>query len=81
MLFVNEAGETSPRPDLMRSSYYFSTVIPESRIMTYGGDSRSSDDWDLLSDWSDNVEAAGFMIVETGSGILLMVPSTRKSLC
>ena len=49
--------------------------------MTYGGDSRSSDDWDLLSDWSDNVEAAGFMIVETGSGILLMVPQTSESLC
>ena len=42
--------------------------------MTYGGDSGSSDDWELPSDWSDNGESPDFMIVETGSGILLMVP-------
>ena len=49
--------------------------------MTYEGDSGSSDDWELLSDWFDKGEAADFMIVETGSGILLMVPLTRKYSC
>ena len=73
--------ETSPQLALIRLSYYFLTVIPESRIIKYGGDSRSSDDWELLSDRFDNCEVADFMIVETGSGILLMVPRTRKSLC
>ena len=42
--------------------------------MTYGGESGSSDDWELSSDWFDNGEAEGFIIVDTGSGILLMVP-------
>ena len=43
-------------------------------MMTYGGDSGSYNGWKLLSDWSDNGEVADFMIVETGSGILLIVP-------
>ena len=42
--------------------------------MTYIGDSGSSDDMELLSDWFGNGEAVDFIIVETGSGILLMVP-------
>ena len=41
--------------------------------MTYGGDSGSSDDWELSSDGFDNSEAAYFIIDETGSGILFMV--------
>ena len=42
--------------------------------MAYGGDSGSSDDMELLSDWFGNGEAEDFMIVDTGSGMLLMVP-------
>ena len=56
-------------------------VIPESRIITNGGDSGSSDDWELLSYWFDKVEVADFMIFETRSGILLMVPQTIKYSC
>ena len=57
------------------------TVIPESKRITYVYDSGSSDDLDLLSDLSDNGEATDFMIVETGSGILLMVHQTSKYSC
>ena len=78
-LFVNEEVEASPRPDLMRSSYDFLKVIPESSRMTYWGDSGGSDYWGLLSDWFDNGEAADFMIVDTVSGILLIVPQTSES--
>ena len=70
---MDEEGETSSRPGLIRFSYDFSTVIPESRGMTYGGYSGSYYDWEMLYDWFYNVEAADFTIVETGSGILLMV--------
>ena len=49
--------------------------------MTYSGDSGSYDDMELLSDWFGNVEAADFIIVETGSGILLMVPRVSASVC
>ena len=42
--FVDLEGEASSQPAWMRSSYDFSTVVPESRIMTYGGDSGSSVD-------------------------------------
>ena len=47
--------------------------------MTYGGDYGSSDDWKLSYDWFDNGEAADFMIVDTVSGILLIVPQTSES--
>ena len=47
--------------------------------MTYVGDSGSYDDIELLSKWFGNGEASGFMIVETGSGMLLMVPRACAS--
>ena len=71
---MDEEGETSFQPDWIRSSYDLSTVIPESRRMSYGVESGSSDDMELSSDWFGNGEAADFIIVETGSGILLIVP-------
>ena len=80
-LFVDEEGGTSSRPDWIRSSYDFLIVIPESRRMTYGGEFGSSDDMKLSSDWFGNGEASDFMIFETGSGILLMVPRASTSLC
>ena len=67
VFYVGEAGETSSRTDLMRSSYNFLTVVPESSRIKYGGEYGSSDDWKLSSDWFDNGEAAYFMIVDTGS--------------
>ena len=54
----------------MRYSYNFLTVVPDSRILTYGGDSGSSDGWELSSDWFYNGEAADFVIVDTGIGVL-----------
>ena len=61
---------------LIRPSYYFLSVIPESRIITIGGYSGSYYDWDLSSDGFDNGEAEDCMIVEAGSVILLMVHQT-----
>ena len=77
--FVDEEGETSSQLTLIMSSCDFLAVIPESSSITYGGESISSDYWELSSDEFDNDEAADFIIVETGSGILLMVPQTRES--
>ena len=78
---MDKEGEPSSQPAWISSSYDFSIVIPESRRMTYGGEFGSSDDMKLSSDWFGNGEASDFMIFETGSGILLMAPRTRKSLC
>ena len=47
--------------------------------MSYGVESGSSDDMELSSDWFGNGEAADFIIVETGSGILLIVPWVSAS--
>ena len=76
---MDKAGETSSQPALMRSAYNFLAVVLDSSIITYGGDSGSSYYWELSSGWFDNGEAVYFMIVDTGSGILLIVPQTRKS--
>ena len=78
---MEKEGETSSRPDLIRSSYNFLRVVPESGEMAYGGDYVSYDDWEISSDWFDNGEVEDFIIFETGSEILLMVPQTRKSIC
>ena len=42
--------------------------------MTDGGDSGSTDDMELLSNWFGNGEAVDFRIGDTGSGTLLIVP-------
>ena len=80
-LFVDEKGEASYWPALIRLSYNVLAFIPESRRMTYVSGSGSSDDWELSSDWSDNGELEDFTIFETGSGILLVMPRTIESLC
>ena len=59
-------GKSSSRPAWMRSSYDFSTVFPESRIITYGGDSCVSDEMGPLSDCSVGGDAAHSMIWDTG---------------
>ena len=80
-LFVVVEEEASPWPDWISSSYDILTVLPESRIITYGGDSGSSVDMEMLSDSFGNGEAARFRIGDTGSGILLMVPRSSASFC
>ena len=52
--FLDKEGEPSSRPAWIRSSYDFSMVIPESRRITYGGDSGSSDDMEVVSDIDGN---------------------------
>ena len=47
---MDKEGEPSYQPAWIRSSYDFSIVILESWRMTYGGDSGSSDDVELVSD-------------------------------
>ena len=71
--FVDKEGETSSQPAWIRSSYNFWIVLPDFMIMTYGGEFGSSDYMELLSDWFVIVEAAYFMIFETGTGILVVV--------
>ena len=51
---MDKEGEPSSRPAWIRSSYDFSMVIPESRRITYGGDSGSSDDMEVVSDIDGN---------------------------
>ena len=58
----------------MRSSYDLSTVVPESRRITYGGDFCSSDDTKTCFKGSTDVYAARFRIRDIRIGILLMVP-------
>ena len=66
---------------MIRSSFDFLIVAPESRRIIYGGASGRSDDWELLSYGFDNGKEVYCMIDETGSRILLMVPQTIESLC
>ena len=58
----------------MRSSYDLSTVVPESRRITYGGDSCSSDVMESCSKGSVDGDAAVLSIGDTGMGIFFMVP-------
>ena len=46
--------------------------------MAYGGESGISDDLELSSEVLDSGNAADWMICDTRSGILLMVPITSK---
>ena len=58
----------------MRSSYDFSTVVTESRRITYRGDSFVSDDMEPLYEGSVDLDAAHFIIGYTGMVVFLMVP-------
>ena len=53
-LFVDREREPSYRPYWIRSSYDFLIYIPESSRMTYGGDSGSYDDMEMVSDIDGN---------------------------
>ena len=66
-------GEVSSRLSFISLSYDLSTVVPESRRITYGGDFCSSDVMELCYKGSVDVDAAVFSIGDTGMGILLMV--------
>ena len=65
----------------MRSSYDLSTVVPESRRITDGGDVFSSDDMESFSKGYVDGDAALLMIGDTGMGIFLMVPQAGVLLC
>ena len=80
--FLGDLGvEASSQISFMRPSYDLSTVVPESRIITYGGDFCSSDVIDSSSKGSVDGDAAGLSIGNAGIGILLMVPRASVSLC
>ena len=58
----------------MISSYDFSTVVPWSRRITYGGDVFSSDVINSCSKVTVNGDAAVISIGDNCMGIFLMVP-------
>ena len=57
----------------MRLPYDFLTLVPDYRIITYGGDSCVSDEMESLSDCSVDGDAKHVNIDDTGMGIFLMV--------
>ena len=79
-LIGNLGEEVSSRLSWMRSSYYFSAVVPESRIITYGCESCVSDDMESLYECSADGDAEHFRIGDTGMVIFLMVPKVSVSL-
>ena len=74
-------GEVSSQLSLIRYSYDLSTVVPESRRITYGGDCCVSDDMESCSKGSVDGYSAHFRISDTGMGISLMVQRAGASLC
>ena len=74
-------GKVSYQLSWMRLSYYFLTVVPESRRITYGGDSCVSDDMESLSEDSVDGYATHFRIGDTGMWTFLMVPRASALLC
>ena len=66
-------GEASSRPAWTRSSYDFSTLVPESRRITHGGDYCVYDEMESLSDCSVDGNATHFSIGDTVMGMFLMV--------
>ena len=81
-VFLGDLGvEVSSRLSFMSSSYDISTVVTESRKITYGGDFFSSDVMQSCSTGSVDGDAGFFSIGDTGMGILLMVPQAGLLLC
>ena len=72
--------EVSSQLSFMRFSYDLSTVVPLYRRITYGGDAFSPGVNDYCSKVSVDGDAAVLSIVDTGMGILLMVPRVGVSL-
>ena len=58
----------------MRLPYDFLTLVPDYRIITYGGDSCVSDEIESFSGCYLYGDATHFSIGDTGIGIFLMVP-------
>ena len=81
VLLGDLGGELSYRLSLMRSSYDLLTVVPESRRITYGGDSCVSDDMESLYEVSLDGYSTHFSISDTGMGIFLIVPQAGASSC
>ena len=65
----------------MSLSYDISTVVPESRRITYGGDFCSSGVMELCFKGSVDGDATVLSIVNTGMGIFLMVPQASVPSC
>ena len=65
----------------MRPSYDFSTVVPESRRITYRGDSFVSDETESLSKYFVDGDATHFSIADTGMVMFLMVPRAGALSC
>ena len=63
-------GGVSYRLSWMRLSYNFSAVFPESRRITYGGNSCVSRDVEYFSECSVDGDASHFRIGDTGMVIL-----------
>ena len=66
--------ELSSRLSFMKSSYDLSTVVPEPRKITYGGEFCSYDVMESCSKGSVDGDAAVLSIDDTGMVIFLMVP-------
>ena len=80
-LLCDLGGEVSSRISFMSLSYDLSTVVPESRRITYGGNCCSSGDIESCYKGSVDGDAAHFRIGDTGMGMFLMVPRAGSSLC
>ena len=76
---MDHKGEASSRLAWMRSSNDFLKVVPESRRITYGGDSCVYNEIESLSDCSVGGDSAHFSIGDTGMGMFLMVPQSGAS--
>ena len=74
-------GKVSYRLYWMRLSYDFSTVVPESSRLAYGGESCVYDNMESLSECPVDGDAEHFRIGDTGMGILFMVPRAGASSC
>ena len=82
MALLGDLGvEVSSLLSLMSLSYDFSTVVPESKRITYGGACCVSDDMESCSEGSMDGDAAHFRIGDTGMGIFLMASLAGASLC
>ena len=74
-------GEVPSRLSLMRSSYNLSTLVLESRRITYGDDSCVSNDMESLSEVYVDRYSAHFRIGDTAMVIFLLAPKAGALLC
>ena len=73
-LIVDLEGGASSQLSWIRSSYYLSTVVPDSIIITYGGDSCLYDDMESLYEFYVGGYVTHFRVGDTGMVIFFMLP-------